>query len=660
MLTAADVETNDNDATGDQTGFTYALSGDHGALFATVNGRLQLRDDATPLSAGDIYNVIVTVTDSDGGSYSETFNIVQGGLYVEVGGQRSYSNGGGLIDEGADGSGGAVTLGVLGVEGTPAEAQNISYTLVAGAGDRDNADFAIAPDGTLTYTGTDSGDYDIPTGGRDSLQIRVQSDYQLTRAHSTDFTGQTGVDASGDTADADTRTFAYEGGTITQTDVAAVDAVDAVAGVDAVASSADIGGLSFTADTAGTGGDAISVSVTADSNLDGQDPLVAIAVTGTTVAITYGTGATLQNVLDAITASSGTANDAAALVDAVLAADDTGDDAVTDVSATNLAGGVDAVTAVEAVEADTAHRTVDVAGGTIYVDNGDTAQTVTFAAVTGLRVEEAATLIVDDSDGDGTYDVRAVTELPTEGDFYVLGTVEPLTVPAVPEVPAVAASGVSGDLTFTADTAGAAGNAISVEVVQAQATAAGLTHNGLVFTAKNAGTGGNDITVSITHDVNVPQGSPVAPATVTGNDIVIRFTDQGPTVQGADIAAAIEGSAEASALVAVAVQTNEPFAGHAALDATNLSGGAASPLPAASAVISAGGTSSAAIRITANDPGVDGNNIRIAFTSGTPNLDNRVTVVTDDTTGITTITILQAGPGSANTDVMVAWINDDS
>lgn len=129
LLTTADVETNNDDATGDQSGFTYALSGANGDLFEIINGQLQLRAEATLLPAGSVYSVIVTVTDDDGGSYSEAFEIIQGGLYVNVSGVRTYSNGAGLIDEATDGSASVITLGGLGVEGLPADAQNDSSTL---------------------------------------------------------------------------------------------------------------------------------------------------------------------------------------------------------------------------------------------------------------------------------------------------------------------------------------------------------------------------------------------------------------------------------------------------------------------------------------------------------------------------------------------------
>ena len=127
----------------------------------------------------------------------------------------------------------------------------------------------------------------------------------------------------------------------------------------------------------------------------------------------------------------------------------------TDVS---LTGGLD----------DVEHRTIDVAAGTIYLPDGTE---ISFDAVTGLRITEESAdsyVIVDDVEGDGTYEVRAVATLPDGDDYYVLGTVEPLAVPVRDAVQAklvrATADGTAG-ATFTADTAGLAGNSESVTFV---------------------------------------------------------------------------------------------------------------------------------------------------------------------------------------------------
>ena len=67
-------------------GGTYSLSGTHGHLFEIdANNRLKLdlEDDEEPLADGGIYKITITYTNEGGGTYSENYEIVQGGLYIQ-------------------------------------------------------------------------------------------------------------------------------------------------------------------------------------------------------------------------------------------------------------------------------------------------------------------------------------------------------------------------------------------------------------------------------------------------------------------------------------------------------------------------------------------------------------------------------------------------
>ena len=92
-----------------------------------------------------------------------------------------------------------------------------------------------------------------------------------------------------------------------------------------------------------------------------------------------------------------------------------------------FAGGVEEIAETVLV----AYRKIDVPAGEIYLGDGSKIQ---FAAENNLRIDATSFVIVDDADGDGTYAVRAVTALPSpsDGKFYVLGTVEPHTLNDAP------------------------------------------------------------------------------------------------------------------------------------------------------------------------------------------------------------------------------------
>ena len=117
-----------------------------------------------------------------------------------------------------------------------------------------------------------------------------------------------------------------------------------MAAVPAVAASGDIGGITFTATAMGVAGNVISVAFEADSNLDGATPLVSVAVTGDAITISYGSGATLENALTQLTASS----EASALVSFALANGASNSDTLSDITATTLSGGAEAILAYEA------------------------------------------------------------------------------------------------------------------------------------------------------------------------------------------------------------------------------------------------------------------------------------------------------------------------
>ena len=138
-------------------------------------------------------------------------------------------------------------------------------------------------------------------------------------------------------------------------------------------------------------------------------------------------------------------------------------------------------------------RTIDVASGRIYVadtdGDGSNSKIIMFDAVDDLRIDATSFVIVDDTDGDGTYAVRTVATLPTSGDFYLLGAVDATQVPQMLATASLLKGDTTNGATFTADEAGAEGNDIK-----------------LVFAASGNATGGGvvatltDKTITITYD----------------------------------------------------------------------------------------------------------------------------------------------------------------
>ena len=576
----------------------FAVTGDDRALFEIVTTEvsgsfvttLKLKDDATPLADGGIYKITITYTDINGGTRSEDYEIVQGGLHVKLldadgelteGAQYVYNNGDGLVDENADGSTTAIVLGKFAREDAPAPSSTvtISYALTTDTdGNYDNDLVTVDPDGTIKFIGAESGDYDTATNGgvRDSLTIQITSSINAVNnfASAASFTGQEGADASGATGDADERTFSYSGGGITKTDKRAFDAftptpaekaavsfgtapntitftadtagvagnslivayddggaastgvvltfagstltityettntiADLVAAfaasglsaditsrfdltsagatgtlltavfgadgsstltggvdegpdqttVEAEASSATLGTtntVTFTADTAGVAGDSLIVAY---DDGGAANSGVVLTFSGSTLTITYETTNTIADLVAAF-ADSGLSTDITSRFDLTTAGDDTtlltavfGAD-----GSTSLDGGVDFA------QDDVAHRTINVLAGNIYLPDGTE---ISFAAATA-RVPATDGVneyyvIVDDADGDGTYEARVVASLPDGDGYYVIGEVEALAV--VAEAASYTAGDASASATFTAKTAGVAGNSYDVD-----------------------------------------------------------------------------------------------------------------------------------------------------------------------------------------------------
>lgn len=138
----------------------------------------------------------------------------------------------------------------------------------------------------------------------------------------------------------------------------------------------------------------------------------------------------------------------------------------------------------------------------------------------------------------------------------------------------VAASLKMQDLLYTAATAGAAGNDISIQYVDSiAAVAASLVVQDLTYTAQDAGADGNDI--SITYVDPMGNDQPIA-VSVVGTDIEVSLAT-GPggaiTSTAQDVLEAIEADMDASALVSVVVSgTAGDLQTAAALD--NLENGA--------------------------------------------------------------------------------------
>ena len=292
---------------------------------------------------------------------------------------------------------------------------------------------------------------------------------------SADITSRFDLTPAGDTSTPLTTVFGGDGsGTFTGSSKLAngVDNAptkDAVQASVTVADTSSVSILKFTAFEPGAAGNSFGIKIVEDSTIASTATSITFDDETGKFTITIGTSDTstvtqaIAAIETAIEASSFTIDGVTGNFSTFITMENVAPDSVlgnsvnlngTDVS---LTGGLD----------DVEHRTIDVAAGTIYLPDGTE---ISFDAVTGLRITEESAdsyVIVDDVEGDGTYEVRAVATLPDGDDYYVLGTVEPLAVPVRVAVQAklVRATADGTAVTFTADTAGLAGNSESVTFV---------------------------------------------------------------------------------------------------------------------------------------------------------------------------------------------------
>ncbi len=348
----------------------------------------------------------------------------------------------------------AITIGDLGLDGVPT-GSTVTYTL---SDDADGQFRLTGADGNiLQYIGTESsGDADSTPPA--SLTVTVASRYTAQIEHTASFTGQTDVDASGDTTDTDDRTFHFSGGDFTTTDT------------DAVAAST-VGLITLTVDDLST-----TVSTYQSGNGDREATHFANLIDGVTDSIVWSGGSptgyhptdadgeTLTITLDddytqgEVLIYSRGGGDRTRINDSILrfyldgevveVLDDQGDpiifelqssthvnnlititppaDLVFDAIEITFSGDdqnladlqIRGITTTPILEDIPASRTVTVAEGVIYLDDG----TFIEFAETTFDITVESTIIVR---SDGT--VEAVETLPTTDDFYVLGTAQPHT-----------------------------------------------------------------------------------------------------------------------------------------------------------------------------------------------------------------------------------------
>ncbi|MDD9798719.1 MAG: cadherin repeat domain-containing protein, partial [Alphaproteobacteria bacterium] len=548
LLTAADVETNAGVASGAQTGLTYRLGGTHGNLFEIVSvggdSRLQLKGDVTALNPGQIYTLTITVTDANGGSYTETFNIVQGGLYVTPQGvtqtdgtERVYSDSPtGLVNEEASGATNPIQVGSISLEGLPsaADIRNLRYTLVSGEGDDDNDDFTLnIGTGALSYTGSDSGDYEAGGANHqpDDLSIRVRVDYYAVAQQAARFAGERFVDATGDRTDTDTREFAYSGGTIRMPSNAY-----------ATVTNTGIANVRIVSKIAGPTGNNIEIRLVYDASR-ATGPNIVVSGEGTTdlpYIITIYTTLTglsptaLQQMIAGHTATGDDTRSANELV----SVDITGSPTTQVWDPSVRTDNTETFSLTGAAEAP-----YHVAAGTIHF--GD--ETYTFPEAYVSRIAGSDTIIIvalgdhdDDDATDDTWQVQAVATLPEGNRFFVLGTI--------------------GD-----DDVRISGGALQLDGF----LLAGASHIlpggtlAMRFWAKAAGDAGNFIEVNVVYNAGRVAGADntrkgVVDLTVTGDGtsaskyiITVYTTAVGATAQ--QIKSAIERNAQANEIVVVRV-----------------------------------------------------------------------------------------------------------
>ncbi len=410
-------------------------------------------------------------------------------------------------------------------------------------------------DGTHTYVvnlnNIDDNDPVFATG-TEAIEISLaESTGDITPADTpytpevTSFSGTINVDASGDTGDADARTFALSGGVITSTPLLIVDPDTASANI--ALASAGITTLSTTVeswlstDTTGMT-DTTSVLVDDDTSSNGDSDY------GDGIAYHTGTGAngrTITFTLDGVYTEGSFAvfnrqsvpsierriNDSTVefllngevVHTGTLNRDDQNSDEVITITPPTTVVFDAVVLTFSANDDDSQHnlreirinarptveattREIDIAAGTIYTDDG---RTITFDAVSDEDITDTSIIIVvDDGDNDDHYVVDVVTELPTDGtDFYVIGSVESAVVstdPDATDIPGTRAvfrlsSDPDNTIEFTAVLEGTVGNAYRIDV--------GLT-------SPDPGVGSSRISSSDSNIVQIDIGDPGVGATL--------------------------------------------------------------------------------------------------------------------------------------------------
>ena len=377
---------------------------------------------------------------------------------------KVYSNGKGLLPAGINTE---TLLGTFGhdelqIDDDPSDDISIGYSYSLAedlSPPEDNPDLEYSNNlfdinnNQLSFTGTDS----MPPY---TLKIDITQSVAINLPDGSRYD----VDATNDDTDADTREFVFSGGAFSDTkEVAEVLAMDATPAV--AASKTYTGGtndvLTITAKTAGVAGNDLKVNFADDdSNLN---ITFSYNESSKTLIVNFNGSndftSAFQTAFNGSTAYASTAEET--LIKSLFTIVATGDDAGRLFASQNITGNLEGgMDAIEAVDGDTAHRTIDVAAGKIYLADAvsGTGKIITFDAVDDLRIDATSFVIVTDN-GDGTGVVSTVTTLPTNTDFYVLGEVE------VDPVAAVAASlkkGTTNNATFTADEAGTAGNSLRI------------------------------------------------------------------------------------------------------------------------------------------------------------------------------------------------------
>ena len=542
-----------------------------------------------------------------------------------------------LLEEGADGSGTAISLGTLAhddyVPGLVADADDgagdgddisiaYSYSLAEDAGDDYSNNLFDISENVLSFTGSDSGDYATsPT-----LDVQIDTRYAVTVTLASDFVGRINADASDDVTDADTRKFAFDGGAMSN-----IKEVQTIAAENTL----NLGGIVLTAVAGTATDDGFSIFIARRVATGDQ---VGVRVDGTMITVEYGTNSTfaqLKNALETLTGTGGTLEGVfnistdntyksadniidgraasnidkafreflggnasrkarVTLGDATIEASDVGggfnrilnfngqydstraanyidvtvgtqggnfritvnyglgatleqlmtelgtlwtadtspaigsiafylseppsDGFTANTLLADIFGTYDGIITAGSVVR--AQRTVDVAGGEIYLADAEagSGKIISFEAVTTLRVYEDSFVIVTDADGDDIGEVSAVakTSLP-DIDYYVLGEVE--VVPVTGAKASLTKTAVVGSdtasVTFTADEAGLEGNDLSITFIFSGKSAAG--DNDVTFAYAS-----NNLTITYDFGATLTKIKTEFDA-VTDTDIISKF-----------------------------------------------------------------------------------------------------------------------------------------